>query len=362
MEVKMVKMGSGNGGQQSFEEIMLHRPPPLRIQHTRAAVELIDFDPDNPRLRYLRSLNPGISDSDLLFKDNDTKWLKADIKEKGLLDAPYVKRTPDGRLICVEGNRRLACEKSLATEFPDDPKFKEIQVRVLPENTTPEQAALLMASFHVAGKVQWDAHEKAGHIYHMISVLNIPDEELKNTLHMGVPAIKRTAESFRVLREVFCKVDGGKYAKDADGKWSFFAEMVKDKDVRKLHEKDPTFAEQFSRWVGEGRLTKAEDVRSLDAILGQARARHLFETSPVADAFRLAQAETDLSNPENMSRFYRQLRTLLDVLLQAPFQDVQLAGTNDAARLLLQDTYTRLGEFMERAGVRLPAPGPRRVA
>src|SRR3974390_957737 len=109
-----------------FEEIMLHGTS-LRLEHTRALVANIDFDPDNPRLRYLRSLNSGKSDPDLLFQDNDTKWLKADIKEKGLLDAPYVKKTPQGRYISVEGNRRLACCKSLPNELPLDPSYKEIQ-------------------------------------------------------------------------------------------------------------------------------------------------------------------------------------------------------------------------------------------
>lgn len=343
-----------------FEEIMLHHPPPLRIEHTVAKVDLIDFDPDNPRLRYLRSLNPGKSDSELLFEDNDTKWLKADIKEKGLLDAPYVKKTPHNRFISVEGNRRLACMKSLMAEFPDDPRFQQIQVRVLPETTTEAQAALLMASFHVAGKVQWDAHEKAGHIYHMTAKLNIPEEELKNTLHMGAPAIKRAAESYRILQEVFCKIDNGAYAKEADGKWSFFAEMVKDKQLRsRYHERDPRWCEMFSRWVGEERIPNAIDVRKLPEILAQATARRIFETSAAEDAFRLARAETDRSNPANMSSFYKNLQKLLDTLMHAEFRDIELAGSNEAAKLLLQDTYAKVGEFMERAGVRMPPPGRR---
>lgn len=343
-----------------FEEITL-RGLTLRIAHTKVAVSSLDFDPDNPRLRYLRGLNPGKSDEELLFDDNDTKWLKADIKEKGLLDPPYVKQADNGRYIMVEGNRRFACLRSLTAEDPEDARFLTIQVRVLPPETSEAQVALLMASFHVAGKVQWAAHERAGHIFHMHEVLKIPEEELKTTLHMGAPAIKRAAESYRVLREVFCRVDDGKYAKEAEGKWSFFAEMMKDKTLRTKHEKDPGWSEGFSRWVGEGRIPKAENVRDLPDILSQARARHLFETLPVEDAFRLAKAETDQKNPASMSRFYKQLKSLLDTLMAAPYQDVELAGQNEAAKLLLQDTHAKLGEFMDRAGVR-PMPGVRRVA
>jgi hypothetical protein len=341
-----------------FEEIMLDHPPPLRIEHTKVAVDDIDFDHDNPRLRYIRSLHPDKTDTEYLFMHNDTKWLKTDIKEKGLLDAPYVKKA-GARYICIEGNRRLACVKSLAG---DDPRFKQIPVRVVPEITTNRQTALLMASFHVAGKLQWQAHEKAGHIYRMVHELNIPVEELKSTLHMGKPAIDRAAESYRILKDVFCKIDDGKYKDDAEGKWSFFAGMLADKDLRKIyHEADPYWCERFARWVGEGRIPSAVDVRDLAEILAQARARHLFETSPVGDAWRLARGETDTNNPANMSRFYKTLRTLLDTLMTAEFKDIELAGSNQAAKLLLQDTYTKLGDFMDKSGVRIP-PAPRRAA
>jgi hypothetical protein len=343
-----------------IEEINL-RGVLLRLKHTRVPVSSLDFDPDNPRLRYARNLNPGVSDVDLLFQENDTKWLKADIKEKGLLDPPYVKEGHNGRHVVGEGNRRLACLKSLAEEFPEDPRFLTVQVRVLPPETTEAQLALLMASFHVAGKLQWKAHEKAGHIHHMMNVLKIPEEELKTTLHMGAPAIKRAAESYRVLSETFCKIDDGRYAKEAEGKWSFFAEMMKDKNLRKKHEENPGWAEGFSRWVGERRVPNAEDVRALPDILSQARARHLFETLPVEDAFRLAKAETDSKNPASMSKFYKQLKSLLDTLMMAPYQDVELAGTNETAKVLLQDTHAKLGDFMEKAGVR-PMPMARRAA
>src|SRR5437899_2018203 len=118
-------------GQYVFEEIQLGKePPPLRIAHARILVDDIDFDEDNPRLRYQMSVK-GITDepsnerrqaaiSALLFETDDTKYLERDIAENGLLDPIYVKRVGD-RYTVVEGNRRTSCFKSLHAKLRSEP-------------------------------------------------------------------------------------------------------------------------------------------------------------------------------------------------------------------------------------------------
>jgi hypothetical protein len=347
-----------------FEEILLHEPPPLRIEHARIDIEKIDFDPENPRLRYLKELYPDKTDLDLLFdQESDTAWLMKDIKDKGVIDPIYVRRVGD-RYKCIEGNRRTACQKKLHEAEPLNPRFFSMPARILPEKTTEEQTALLMASFHVAGKVKWAPHEKAGHIYVMLRKMRIPEAELSTTLHMGVPALKREAESFAILEEVYKKVDGGKYADTAQHKWSFFSEMLKIKDLRLKHQSDPNFAAEFCRWIGEGRLPNAVDIRSLPDILSKSKARYLFLNEAPGDgpdgAFGKAKRETDETKPGNVSKLFKQLEKVLEACKAAPFGDIELAGSNDSARVLLTETYQQLGAFMEKAGVRVP--GPKRAA
>jgi hypothetical protein len=340
----------------TFEEVIL-RDQPLRIQHARIPIGQIAFDPENPRLRYLRGLHPDKTDKQLLFDGSkDTPWLKKDIREKGVLDPIYVKLKGSTGYIVVEGNRRTAVVGELHDENPSDPKFATMPARILPEETTEAQVALLMASFHVAGKVKWAPHEQAGHVYQMLKILHIPEAELSSTLHMGVPAIKRIAESYSILRETYCTIDNGQFANQAEGKWSFFQEMLKNKHLKNYHDRDPNWKEQFSRWVGEGRIPRAEDVRHLPQILNKTRARHLFENEPAVEAFAKARRESDASNPGNISKFYKQLEKLVETCRRANFEDIELAGNNEAARLLLTESYQHLVSFMERAGVRLPAP------
>jgi hypothetical protein len=178
---------------------------------------------------------------------------------------------------------------------------------------------------------------------------------------MAIPTIKRTAESYKILEQVYKRIDGGKYADAADGKWSFFQEMLAVKDLRQKAEEDPEWNGTFSRWVGEGRIPRAENVRDLTSILTKSKARHIFENEPPSsESFEKALMEAETTNPGKRSRLFKTLQKLIDECNKAPFSDIDLAGQNDSAKILLTEAYQSIGSFMERSGVRLPSP--RRVA
>jgi ParB/Sulfiredoxin domain len=359
-ETGAVPMASKDNQSELFEEITL-RSHPLRIRHARIPVAKIKFDPANPRLKYLKEIHPDKTDSQLLFADKETNSLLQDIKANGLLDPIYVKQD-NGEFVCVEGNRRTACFMQLRGLEPDNPKFLDMPARILPSDTTEDQTSLLMASFHIAGKVKWDAHEKAGHIYHMLNILHIPEEELKTILHMGAPRIRQEAESYRILQEVYRTIDNGVFAAEAGDKWSFFSEMLKIKPLRERHQRESDWDERFSRWVGEGRIPRAEDVRELPSIFANHRANNTFLThKPITEAFQKARGEADEANPENRSDFYRLLKRFNSALRSASLDDMTFAQGNDAAKAMILDAYNSLGEVIDRSGLRSTTPS-RRIA
>jgi hypothetical protein len=345
--------------QSEFELILLqNKPPALRIEHARIPTDKIVLDPHNPRLKNLKELNPGKADAALLTDDEEARWLKKDIAENGVIDPIYVRLRQDGSYLVVEGNRRTVTVQGLHAEFPDDERFNTMPARILPEATTETQEALLMASFHVTGKVKWDAHEKAQHIYNMVHRLGVPESELSNILHMGVPAIKRNSQTVELF-EGFKKIDGGKYAARAAGKWSFFAEFLRIKTLREKHERGPEFSERFMRWVGDERIPRAENVRDLESILKNSDAKKLFEESEPADrafekALQLAQS------PGRRSKFFKHLENMIVAGRKATVDDIDQASNDDTTRELVMEAYSVLSNFMERANVH--RPGPRRVA
>jgi hypothetical protein len=363
MTAKHDDCSAGSGKHQMiFEEIMLLDPPPLRIKHARIPVTQIQFDPENPRLKYLKELFPGKKEKDLLFENADTNWLLKDVHSKGLLDPIYVREIGDSQYLVVEGNRRTAVMTELNDKYPDDPRFCLMPARILPPHTTPQQEALLMASFHVAGKVKWDAHEKAGHIFKMLHEMRIPLEEMSTTLHMGQPKIKQIADSY-ALFEHFKRMDDGAYANEAAGKWSFFDEMLKVKYFREgYREQGQEFADRFCRWVGEGRIPRAENVREIEEILKRTTARHLFETEPPKVAFEKAKREVDHSNPGRRSKFFAELEKVISLGRKADLMELDMARDNEAARDTVIEAYQTIFTFMERAGVRIPTLPSRRAA
>jgi hypothetical protein len=347
------------GQQMIFDEIMLHSPPPLRLQHVRIPTDAVEYDLENPRLKYKKQLWPDKSDAELLFDEPDTPWLLKDIAQKGVIEPIYVKAMSSGSWKVIEGNRRAAVMKNLHEKHKGNPLYACIPARLLPPETTKTQEALLMASYHVAGRVKWQPHEKAGHIYYMIHDLKVPESELVATLHMGAPAIKKAAESYALL-EKFKTTENGRFAKDAEGKWSFFSEMLKIKYFYEKHKASQEWGDQFCLWVGEKRIPTADDVRrTLPQVLKNRKAKDLFENEPADVAWKKASKEVDKSSPARTSKFYRDLEHLIESCKAANLEELQAPEHNEAARDLVLEGYEMLTRFMDKAGVR---PMPRRVA
>ena len=82
------------------------------------------------------------------------------------------------KLKAVEGNSRLVCLQNLHARYPSDPRWTAVPARILPRDVDPKHVAILLADFHVAGKIQWKAHEKAGQVYYMHTVLSMPQDDI----------------------------------------------------------------------------------------------------------------------------------------------------------------------------------------
>ena len=105
---------------------------------------------------------------DVILRLNEVKQLKKDIKTNGgLRERIIVKEVGPGEYVVVEGNVRYTLYGALHQEDPDDPCWQTIPARILPKDITDKEIAILLSDFHVAGKIEWHAHEKAGQVHHL---------------------------------------------------------------------------------------------------------------------------------------------------------------------------------------------------
>lgn len=317
-------------------------------------LERVELDHDNPRIRYrLRLESSGKKLEELILGLSEVKALRRDIeKNGGLRERIFVQENGNGKFKVREGNCRTVCYRSLHARNRRDPRWNRIPARVLPTDLDERAVAILLSDFHVAGKIKWNAHEKAGQIYYMSEKLGMPLDDICVYLRSSKLTVSRFLHAYRFMADRFLKIDKGKYAKEGERKWSFFDELFKRAELREELKRDPEFADRFCRWVGEARLPQPVDVRKLPEVLKQQDARRKLENG---GTFSEALKVLEVHEPEQVSDFFKLLQKVREACTNAVhIGEVIRTRTDVVAQAKMRDTYTALVGFMQLAGMEPP--------
>jgi len=341
---------------QVLEEVSIDNRP-FRLVHEDIPLEDVEYDKENPRVKYtllLQQMNGGKSKSmdDIMLEFADIKALAKDIEQNGgLLERVIVQ--PNGKKMkAKEGNRRLAAYRFLHAKSPDNERWQSIPARVAPKDADARQIAIMLAHFHVVGKRQWDPHEKAGHIYELVKKYGMSQDEITTVLHTSKTTVNNLLAAYSLMFDRFLTIDDCKYAKQGEKKWSYFLEFQKSKDLRAELKKRADFADDYCRWVGEGRIPEGADVRRLASILRHPDARAKFEKGlPFKDAIKMVET----AEPEQGSDFFKLLAKVRESCTNvAQVREILRIRSDANARKRVLDTYTALVDFMRLADVEVP--------
>jgi hypothetical protein len=338
-----------------IEEIVINGET-IRLEHADIPIKNVELDENNPRLRYKRAKDDKKPLDELLRHLPDAPKLRRDIEYNGgCRERIIVFPMAGGKFKAAEGNRRTVAVRDLHAKHPNEARWKTIPARVLPPDMDPKKLAILLSDLHVMNKVRWDAHEKAGHIYHMNKTLRIPLDEIAVTLHASKTTVSRFLNAYAFMQERFLTIDDGKYREEGERTWSFFDELYRSKELRQCLLEDDSFGDRFCRWVGEGRLFKGEQVRKLIKILTHPEARKVFEDGPVKSAFDNAQRIIETKDPEEGSEFFKLLAKVRESCTSAAqVKEILRIRSDVVARKRLLDTYEALVDFMHLADVEVP--------
>ncbi len=326
---------------------------PIRLAYEDVPIEKVELDQNNPRIRYRLKLEQnGKSLEQVILAMPEVKALRRDIEKNGGLRERVILQENGTKLKALEGNCRMVCLQSLHHKNPTDPRWKKVPARVVPKDVDLKQIAILLADFHIAGKITWKAHEKAGQVYYMIHELNMPQDDIAVYLRTSKSTVSRLEQAYRFMVERFLKIDEDKYSDKGEQKWSYFEEFFKQRDLREELKKNPEFGDIFCRSVGEGRLPKGEDVRVLPSILRNAEARKRWEKgAPLAEALQLVEQ----AEPEQGSDFFKLLAKMRNVFTNAAqVKEILRIRTDKVARQRVLETYEAMVDFMRLADIELP--------
>ena len=320
-------------------------------------INSLEYYSENPRINYIISKYPKdkitqeLIEHELLKLDPTKERIKDLEENKGLLDEVYV----IGNKV-VEGNTRLCAYRRLNKKYPDDPRWEKIKARILKDKVTDEELFYILGTFHIKGKTEWDAYEKAAYIYRMIKVLNKNPEEMARQLGKQKKSIEAALKAYETMSQKYLvnHTDNALTNGDRDElkKYSYFEAFFLQKDLVKRAEDTPEFLNQFVEWVREDRFKKAQNVRELPKILSHKKAMQAFTESDAEEAFEEANYILYEHKPEKVDRFYKKIREFRELIDEAELLKIkEEINKNKNKKAELHQCYKELKRFCKEVGL-----------
>lgn len=325
----------------------------ITLDQRRVVVRCIDLplsqvklDPTNPRVANTVVVNSyGEGEhlqrelANLLWEDPDVRALYQSVHaNRGLVERIIVRH--DG--VVAEGNCRTVVYNRLASKHQNDSTWKRIPARVLPENITERQVAVLLGELHVGGKNKWSAFEKAGHIYKLEHDFGLTQEEIARLLKTSKTAVNHSSRAFAAMKEKYLPQFPGTAAVH---KFSYFLELFKQPALRDWIGSDRQALDDFVQWVGMNKVARGADVRELTEII---------KSSAALEAFRAHGAEAarkvlELDQPELTSALFKLMVDMRVALDEARLDDIQRVRKDrvGSAKRIVRDLKESLDRFVD---------------
>ena len=318
----------------------------IQVRGKDLPLSAVMLDPQNPRVANtvaLGSFGNGqkLQDrlTELLWDDSDVRSLyQSVLQNKGLVERIIVRH--DG--VVAEGNCRTVVYRKLAENHRDDPTWRNIPARVLPEHITNKQVALLLSELHVGGKNQWSPFEKAGHIYKMIHEFAITQEEIAKLLKTSKSVVNHNNRAFTAMRERYLEAFPGPAAVR---KFSYFLELYKQPELREWVSTDALGLDDFVQWVGRNKISRGADVRELRDIVKNEGALKAFREQ----GYDAARKILELDRPELTSPLFKLMLEMTAALDAARLDEIQKVRKDKvgSAKKIVRDLKNSLDRFVD---------------
>jgi hypothetical protein len=323
----------------------------VEVSHEIVAVDHVRLNPDNPRIRFQIQLRkkakdaPPIDLMELIREQPGYDPLQKAIRKAGGLYEPVIIRH-DG--LVVEGNTRAAVFKTLHSGNKTDPRWTNMPIARLPKDVPEHAIAMLMASYHIAGKTVWRAYAKADQIYHLRHTYGRTVLQIAEETRMSEREVEQFLEAYAYLvNEVLPHVTNGNGSDILESKWSHALEFIKRKNLEGAR-KDPVVRKQLARLLIDNKIKGAE-VRDLDKVLKNRKA----STALHKDGFKAAKQILGQSDPLAASKLLKEMKAFSRALGKMGQADIALLKSSAKAREILIELAETVRNVAAVTGVKL---------
>lgn len=262
------------------------------MEYIKLSIDEVELDINNPRIQqYLEMYGDDITSDGIALALNGSsgasstssyQTLKESIRvNDGIINPIIVNKFPDGRLVVIEGNTRLQIYKEFALADPEGP-WKEIIAIVYDDLPETEIHAIRLQT-HLVGPRDWDPFSKAKYLNQLSNIDKLPMATIISFCGGKKAEIEKLISAYTDMVTFYFPVAETAEMDPDPREFSKFSELqnISIKQALAVHKFDRT---DFAKWVVNGNIDTAQNVRKLPAILANSVAREVFLKSTISEA------------------------------------------------------------------------------
>lgn len=310
-------------------------------------VSNIELDKSNPRIQQFLEFYTEITSEmlALALSDNSNgdvttsyRALKESIKVSGSIIHPIVvSHEPDGTYVVIEGNTRVQIYKEFARDGVQG-NWNTIPALVYEQLTNEKKHEIRLQS-HLVGPREWDPYSKAKYLYSLSVDQTMNMNAIVSMCGGREKDIIKSIEAYQEMRryyEPYAKANG--YIFDTRD-FSKFLEGQAARVKYALQQKGYE-ANQFAKWVAEGKIDKAQLVRIIPAVMKSDEAHKAFLQGNLTAAEKVLHA-AELSVADLSEYPY-------EVLANELFKKMTALSHTEVVKLANDNDFSEKREALER--------------
>lgn len=262
------------------------------MEYIKLSIDEVELDINNPRIQqYLEMYGDDITSDGIALALNGSsgasstssyQTLKESIRVNGgIINPIIVNKFPDGRLVVIEGNTRLQIYKEFALADPEGP-WKEIIAIVYDDLPETEIHAIRLQT-HLVGPRDWDPFSKAKYLNQLSNIDKLPMATIISFCGGKKAEIEKLISAYTDMVTFYFPIAETAEMDPDPREFSKFSELQNTsiKQALAVHKFDRT---DFAKWVVNGNIDTAQNVRKLPVILANSVAREVFLKSTISEA------------------------------------------------------------------------------